>query len=428
MENNENIPEYRPSEAPQTQNFQPSTPVWPQEPVNYEHNSIPAEQPAPPRKKGKRITLQVIAAFVLALVLVVVSSVITAFYSNKYWVNQNDLLSLKVATLSQKVENLQTFVNSNSYTGNGNSVSGTTNGDPAKVYAQNKASVVAISNQGITTNIFGQVAETASSGSGFIISADGYIVTNYHVIEDAKTLTVITIDQQEYDATVVGFDESNDFALLKINATDLPDVKLGSSANLIEGDQVAAIGNPLGELTNTLTVGVISAKDRDVETGNSVINMLQTDSAINPGNSGGPLFNMNGEVVGITTAKVAGDDIEGLNFAIPIDDVKDLITQLMEKGYISTPYMGITINNKRNGFGVLIESVESNSPADTAGLRVGDIIVGIGEYETTTLAEMDKVLRKYEPGNTVAVFVYRNRMVMELSLTFGEKEQTPETP
>jgi serine protease Do len=282
---------------------------------------------------------------------------------------------------------------------------------------------VGIANQGVTTNIFGQVTETASSGSGFIISEDGYIVTNHHVIESATTLTVITNNEEEYPAKVVGFDEGNDFAVIKIEATGLPCVKLGSSDDLIVGDMVAAIGNPLGEITTSLTVGYISVKDRDVTIQNSIINMLQTDTAINPGNSGGPLFNMKGEVIGITTAKYSGSAVESIGFAIPIDDVAQMIDDLLEKGYISAPYMGVNITTQTDGIGVYVASVEANTPAAKAGLQKGDIIVGIGEYETPTLASLDKALRNFEPGETATIQVYRNRKILDLSITFASKHQ-----
>ena len=292
-----------------------------------------------------------------------------------------------------------------------------------QVHAQNKNCVVGIANH-VTTNIFGQATETASSGSGFLISENGYIVTNYHVIEGATTLTVITNGEEEYPATVVGYDEGNDFALIKIDVTGFPYVKLGSSDDLIVGDQVVAIGNPLGEITTSLTVGYISVKDRDVTIDNTIINMLQTDTAINPGNSGGPLFNMKGEVIGITTAKYSGTAVESIGFAIPIDDVAGMIQELLEKGYLSTPYMGVNINNSRDGVGVYVVSVSADSPAAQAGLQKGDIIVGLGEYETSNLSSLDKVLRNFEPGQTTAIYVYRNRTVLELSITFGEKPQS----
>ena len=427
MENYENIPENQIPEpsAPKASPFADS-------PYVMEHQAAPVAPAKPKKAKGKWGKSLLFGFFVVCLVAF--SCVATGLVVTRYWNGQARQIiqgfHLQIAELNTKIED-------NSFTGQGNSISGPPGAveglTPGQVYAQNKKSVVAISNQGVTANIFGQITETASSGSGFIISEDGYIVTNYHVIADAKTLTVITTDGKEYPASVVGYDDGNDFALIKIEATDLPTVTLGSSDDLIVGDQVAAIGNPLGELTNSLSVGVISAKDRDVSTDSSIINMLQTDAAINPGNSGGPLFNMKGEVIGITTAKYSGTtssgaSIEGIGFAIPIDDVKEMITELIEDGYISAPYMGISINNQRDGVGVLVIEVTASSPAAVAGIQVNDIIVGLGEYETKTLAELDRALRKFEPNDTTSVFVYRNRQVLELTITFGSKNTAPTTP
>ena len=168
-------------------------------------------------------------------------------------------------------------------------------------------------------------------------------------------------------------------------------------------------------------MGYISVKDRDVTIDNTIINMLQTDTAINPGNSGGPLFNMKGEVIGITTAKYSGTAVESIGFAIPIDDVTEMIQELLEDGYISAPYMGIQITTQSDGIGVYVHSVDANSPAAAAGLRKGDIIVALGDHETPTLASLDKVLRNFEPNDTTSIQVYRNRQVLELSITFGAK-------
>ena len=168
-------------------------------------------------------------------------------------------------------------------------------------------------------------------------------------------------------------------------------------------------------------MGYISVKDRDVTIDNTIINMLQTDTAINPGNSGGPLFNMKGEVIVITTAKYSGTAVESIGFAIPIDDVTEMIQELLEDGYISAPYMGIQITTQSDGIGVYVHSVDANSPAAAAGLRKGDIIVALGDHETPTLASLDKVLRNFEPNDTTSIQVYRNRQVLELSITFGAK-------
>lgn len=423
MEFNENIPQ-----DPIPQNTANPSP-YADSPFVMENRPDPADTHNIPKNTAKKTgrgkhVLKAVCSGLLIVALIVSGCAITAVSVTHYWDRQNDPL---IQNLQQQIKDLEAQINDKSFTGNGNSISGTpaaTEGlTPGQVHAKNKNSVVGIANQGSTTNIFGQTTETASSGSGFIISENGYIVTNYHVIENARVLTVITNDEQEYPASVVGYDEGNDFALIKIDVTGLTPVTLGSSDDLIVGDQVVAIGNPLGEMTNSLTVGYISVKDRDVTIDGSIINMLQTDTAINPGNSGGPLFNMKGEVIGITTAKYAGTAVESIGFAIPIDDVSGMITDLLDKGYISAPYMGVSVNQKQDGLGVYVAKVESGSPADAAGLRQGDIILAVGDYETPSLATLDKVLRNFEPGETVIVQVYRSRQVLDLSLTFGSKYQ-----
>ena len=440
MENNEIIPQEQIEEesvaeemiveeifegepVAQDADFEPT--VFAEEPVEIEHEIVPDEPKLRKKGRGKKV-LKVLLASLLIIALVAGSCGVTAYLMTCYHIQHTNQLVRAINHLGQQILILEQEIQDNSFTGQGNSISGTGTTDgltPGQVHAQNKNSVVGISNQGVTTNIFGQTTQTASAGSGFVITESGYIVTNYHVIKGAKTLTVITNNEEEYPATVVGFDEGNDFALIKVDVTGWTPVKLGSSDDLIVGDQVVAIGNPLGEITNSLTVGYISVKDRDVTIENSIINMLQTDAAINPGNSGGPLFNMKGEVIGITSAKYAAEAVEGIGFAIPIDDVKEMITELLEKGFIASPYMGVNITTQSDGIGVYVYSVEPGSPAEKAGIRKGDIIVGIGEYETPTLASLDKVLRNFKPDDVATVQVYRNRQVLELTITFGTKNQ-----
>ncbi len=304
---------------------------------------------------------------------------------------------------------------------------------PSEVYADNVSSVVAISTQ-TTVNVFGQISATASSGSGFIISEDGYIVTNYHVIEDADSITVMLHDSSEYEATVVGYDEDNDVALLKIEATGLNPVSLGDSDALIIGEQVCAIGNPLGELTFTLTCGYVSALDREINIDGTPIRMFQTDAAINPGNSGGPLFDMAGNVIGITTAKYADDDVEGLGFVIPINDVVSIVNDLIQYGrVVGRPYLGVTVQDATGASmynlpeGAYVISVEEGSCAAEAGIQAGDIITGIGDETIESYTELVTALRDYRAGDTVTITVFQSGSYHELSVTLDEQpEQTEE--
>ena len=297
---------------------------------------------------------------------------------------------------------------------------------PSQIYEANVPAIVGIANESTSYNIFGQVSETASSGTGFIISSDGEILTNYHVVENAKSLTVTTSDGTQYDATVVGYEADSDVALLKIDATDLPTVSLGSSNELGVGDQVAAIGNPLGELTYSLTVGYVSAKDRAVNTDGSPINMMQIDAAINPGNSGGPLFNMYGEVVGITTAKYSGSTnsgttIEGIGFAIPINDVLDILDDLRQNGtVVDRAYLGIMADTTSTD-GARIASVEDGSAAAKAGLQAEDVIVAIGDTKITSYTDLSRELKHYRAGDTAEFTVQRSGQTVTVTVTFDAK-------
>lgn len=400
-------------------------------------NVPPVPKKAGSQKSGRKIGKGVLAA-VLAVALVGGSCGITAALVNSRWESETAKME---QTFNQKINDLQNQVtaaeekaNANSDGLVGDTISAQGGLTPSQVYAMNVNSVVAISNQS-TTNIYGQVAETASAGSGFIISEDGYVVSNYHVVEGATTLTVITFDGTEYEAELIGYDASNDISLLKVDATGLDPVTIGSSDNLIVGDQVVAIGNPLGELTSTLTVGYISAKDRTINTdGSAGINMMQTDAAINSGNSGGPLFNMKGEVIGITTAKYSGSTssgttIEGIGFAIPIDDVIGMLDDLREYGYVTGAYLGVSVLSLDSATaqlyslptGSLVSTVEEGSCAAEAGIQPQDIITGLGGYEVAGNSDLLRVLRKFEAGDTTTVNIYRGGQKLELSITLDDK-------
>ena len=396
--------------------------------------AIPAEQPKKKKNGGKIIAVALTCLLVLSILAA--GCAITAAYVSSYWNGKMELFNQVVDNrLAVMQEKLDTKVSAAENAANSPKDYLT----PGQVYEQNVRAVVAISNQSLKTNLFGQVSETASSGSGFIISADGYVVTNYHVVAGATTLTVITWDEQEHTATLVGGDSSNDLAVLKIEGTDFPYLELGSSDAMAVGEQVAAIGNPLGELTSTLTVGYISATDRAVNTDGTYINMLQTDAAINSGNSGGPLFNMYGEVIGITTAKYSGTSnsgasIEGIGFAIPIDDVADMIDDLVTHGYITGAYLGVmvqdvnaeTANMYDFPVGAYVVDVTDGSCAQKAGLKKKDIITNLGGHDVTSIADLTRALRHFEAGDTTTITVYRSGQEVYLEITLDEKPVTTE--
>ena len=291
---------------------------------------------------------------------------------------------------------------------------------PAEVYAQNVNSTVGIRTS-ITTNYWGYQTQAAAAGSGFILSADGYILTNYHVVEDSNSITVSLYDGTEYDATLVGCDESNDIAVLKIDAEGLTPVVLGDSDNLNVGDQVVAIGNPLGELTFSLTTGVVSALNREVTLSSNVtMNLIQTDCAINSGNSGGALFNLYGEVIGITNAKYSSSSysseasIDNIGFAIPLNHVKNIVKSIIETGSITKPYIGVTVSSvssEAQGYGLptgaAVRSVEADSPAAKAGLEENDIITEVDGTAINSSTELVNYVGEKTPGDELTFKVYR---------------------
>ena len=304
-----------------------------------------------------------------------------------------------------------------------------------QIYAAYVNSTVGITTE-INTNIYGQVVQTAASGSGFIISQNGYIVTNYHVINDANAIKVTLYDGSSYPAQLVGGDEENDIAVLKIEATGLTPVVIGSSDELVVGEPVYAIGNPLGELTFSLTGGYVSALDRNVTMSDGRrMNYIQTDTAINSGNSGGALFNQYGQVVGIVSAKLSnnGDSteasVEGIGFAIPIDDVKAMITDLMEYGYVTgKPYLGIIntdVSSEAQWYGTpagaYVMGVVDGSCSQKAGLQKGDIITAIDDTEVTSSDALSNALKDYEAGDAVTLTVNRSGQSVTLNITLDER-------
>ena len=306
----------------------------------------------------------------------------------------------------------------------------------AEVYAQNVRSTVGITTS-ITTNFWGYQTVNAASGSGFIVTDDGYILTNYHVVEGANSITVSMYEGETYDAELVGYDASNDVAVLKIEAEGLTPVVLGDSDNLNVGDNVVAIGNPLGELTFSLTSGAISSLNRNITMSNgSTMNLMQTDCAINSGNSGGALFNMYGEVIGITNAKYSSSgssseaSIDNIGFAIPINLAWEIAQSIIEKGYVSTPYIGVTVSDVGQQFqnyglpqGAAIQSVQENSPAAEAGLQPNDIITHINGEKITGYAQLSQYIREAGVGGQLKLTVFRQGETVEITVTIGESRQ-----
>ena len=316
-------------------------------------------------------------------------------------------------------------------------VDGQTKMDPATVYASVVNSAVSINCSATSTNIFGQQTQTASSGSGFIITEDGYVVTNYHVVRGASSVQVTLYNGDTYDATVIGGDSDYDVAVLKINASGLQPVTLGESADVNVGDTVLAIGNPLGELTFSMSQGIVSSCDRAINVDGTPFNMIQVDCSINPGNSGGPLVNLYGEVVGIVSAKYSSyssTTVEGLGFAIPISDVRSIITDIMENGAVTDKaYMAITAGTMNEQMaaqfnidvteGVFVYSVVEGGAGEKAGLRLGDVITKMGDKTLTSRQDLSAAMKGYRAGDTVTLTVYRGGQYIEVELTFDAQPQ-----
>ena len=300
-------------------------------------------------------------------------------------------------------------------------------------------SVVGVSVTYYEQSLFGQLAEGESEGSGIIYSSDGYIITNYHVIEDAinsssAAVTITLSDESEYQAEIVGTDDVTDLALLKIEPEEeLTPATFADSSNIQVGELAVAIGNPLGqEFAGSVTVGYISALNRDITTDGRTYNVIQTDAAINPGNSGGALVNSKGEVIGINTIKISDDSVEGLGFAIPSNDALKIIEELKVTGKIIRPYVGIygidldEITAQRNRLveGIYVYQVQEGSPAQEAGIQNGDIIVEFDGQEVKTTQELNNIKNQKEIGDSVHVKVYRAGEYKEGDIVLGSDENT----
>ncbi|MDR3209070.1 MAG: trypsin-like peptidase domain-containing protein [Oscillospiraceae bacterium] len=293
--------------------------------------------------------------------------------------------------------------------------------------------VVGVSSQITTQSAIYGTTQGMVYGSGFIISEDGYVLTNYHVVEDAYknrvAVTVTLYDGAIYKAKIVGFDEYNDVAVLKIDAAGLSPVKIGNSAALQVGEWVYAVGNPR-RLDYTMTGGIVSALDRNVQFEDyTSINMFQISAAINSGNSGGPVYNERGEVLGIVSAKYSSEGIEGLGFAIPIDTAMRIATDLIQYGYVTGKVRlgitGQTVTTRQQSYygwplGVAVETVEPGLAADRAGILAGDTIVRLGDAAVSNMEELNALKQNYKPGDTTDITVIREGATITLPLTFDE--------
>ncbi len=308
------------------------------------------------------------------------------------------------------------------------------------------ASVVGIYMSESTVTYTGETQEQdTGAGSGVIITTDGYIVTHNHVVEGVGNITVYLQDGTKYPATLIGKDSFSDLAVIKIEAENLPAATFGSSVNSMVGTTVYAIGNPLGVFASSVSRGIISGLDRTVTIDGVSMTLMQTDAAVNPGNSGGGLFNAEGELIGIVNAKTASVDVEGLGFAIPVDSARPIISDLMDKGYVTgRPYIGISMqdvslrygNNNNYGFGfgydpfsffsnyvtrVQVMAVEEGSAAEAGGMLVNDIIMAVDDKEISGTSQFAALLYEYNVGDTVTITVLRGNETKDLTVILSER-------
>lgn len=294
--------------------------------------------------------------------------------------------------------------------------------------------VVGITNKAVARDFFDNPVETEGVGSGVIFRKDGYIVTNNHVVDGAKQLIVSLPSGKTLKAKLVGTDAVTDLAVVKVDADDLPVAAFGDSDKIVVGEPAVAIGNPMGlEFQGSVTSGVISALNRTLKISDESLKLIQTDAAISPGNSGGALVNADGQVIGINSAKVAGNGAEGMGFAIPINTVRAVVDQIMAKGYVARPFIGVSVFDPetagRYGYelnidkGVYVFRVDLNGPAGKAGLERGDIILKLDGEEVNSVRTLRAKIGAHKIGDTVKLTIDRDGSQQEVDVTLGEMPQ-----
>ena len=393
---------------------------------------VPPQQPAapePPKKKKHHVNGGKVARSAVALVLAAVMGFAGGYVGSQ--MNGSKVVIQQVAPSG-----------SSSSSGSDSSIT-SASASGSSLTTEQVADLVSPSVVVITTeqvvysqwSWYGQNQVESGAGSGVIISSDGYILTCAHVVDGASNITV-TINDKDYTATLVGEDTTSDIAVIKIDANGLTPATVGDSDSLKVGQNVMAVGNPLGELGGTVTSGIVSALNRSVSIQSSsavnTMSLIQMDASVSPGNSGGGLFNMNGELVGIVNAKSSSSDAEGLGFAIPINDAIKVAQDLLENGYVTgRPYMGITylaVTDAQtaaqlgvNAYGIYVVDVVSGGPADQAGLKAGDRIISIDNTEVAQKTDLGTLMQEHSAGDTLSITIARDGQMQTVSLTLGEK-------
>ena len=423
----------------------------------YERYSSQPPQDGGTRKphRSERRGVRLSTLIVFMLVAVMLGGLLGGLYTRQYVAEQLTALNTQQAA---SVENALSEATTSGSTG---LTSASTSGfastfSKAQIIELTAPSVVGIDTYYTASNSYGYPSVGGSSsesqqvqvgsGSGIILTSDGYIVTCKHVVDGAETIKVILNDDTEHEATLIGSDSRSDLAVLKIDATNLTSATLGDSDMLTVGEDVIAIGNPLGELRGTATSGIISALSREVTVENTAMTLIQTDAAISPGNSGGGLFNASGSLVGIVNAKASSSDSEGLGFAIPVSSVKTIITNLIDHGYVlGRAYLGVytqnvtlssDTNSGNNGFFgnffgsstscVQIAQIVSGSAAEQSGLKTGDLILKVDDTTIDSNTTLASVISGFNAGDTATLTIQRDGTEQTISVTFGEYKPADE--
>ncbi len=413
------------------------------------YSSYPPQPAAAPQKKRNSRGVRFSTLIIFTMIAVLLGGLLGGLYTRQYVAQQ-----IEQASAQLEAQQVSSAASEPAATAAASELTTTSAGSFASTFSKAQIieltapSVVGVDTYYTATGYaypFGNGTESGSqqvqvgSGSGIILSSDGYIVTCKHVVDSAETITIILNDDTEYDATLIGSDSRSDLAVLKIDADGLTPATLGDSDMLTVGEDVIAIGNPLGELRGTATSGIISALSREVTVNNVSMSLIQTDAAISPGNSGGGLFNSSGSLIGIVNAKASSSDSEGLGFAIPVSSVKTIITNLIDHGYVlGRAYLGVytqdvTLSSGTNGQGsgffsgffggttsVQIAQVVTGSAADQAGLKAGDLILQVDDTVISSNSVLSTVIAGYNAGDTVTLTIQRDGVEQIVTVTFGE--------
>lgn len=371
------------------------------------------------KNKGKGV--------IITLAVALASFGAGSLYTSYSWIQNQTAQSSNQVKNESNINKPATNVSQTSATTSGKSLS------VAEVASLASDSVVEITTESVANDMFMRQYVTEGAGSGVIISADGYIATNNHVIEGASKITVRLTDGKEYEAKLIGTDAQTDVAVIKVEGATLQPATLGDSDTIGVGDTAIAIGNPLGELGGTVTNGIISALDRQIVLENQTMTLLQTNAAINPGNSGGGLFNDQGELIGLVVAKSSGSNVEGLGFAIPVNVVKDVVESIINVGYVQgRPVLGISVVNVDssqlayqygvNQLGVYVAGLTEGTKAEASGLKVGDCLIAVNDTQISSTSDLTQILQSHEVGDKVKVMVSRNGKMLTVEVELSESK------